>query len=128
MHRLGIVALSVLLLLQAVIIAFSPRVSVAADSQTIVVCTGSGMKVMSLSVLGLGSPDDLDPDDTRHLTAGDHCALCAFGHSALPPLLAAILIVPDLGTQSPQGPAQPGHYDGWIYYPNQARAPPPSNV
>lgn len=128
MHRLGILALSVLLLLQAVVVAFSPRVSVAADNETVVVCTGTGIKVMSLSELGLGSPDDLDPDDIRHLTAGDHCALCAFSHMALPPLLAAFFIAPDSGTQSPQGPAQPGHYDEGLYYPNQARAPPPSNV
>lgn len=124
MHRLGIFALMVLFVLQAIVVTSAPRVAPGADNETIVVCTGNGMKVMSLSDLGVDSVDDLDPNDPRHLASGDHCALCAFGHPALLSHSVAFVLPADSGLQGLQTLADLEPDSDGLYSPLQARAPP----
>lgn len=128
LHCLGTFALALLFVLQAIVVTSAPRVALAADNETIVVCTGNGMKVMSLSDLGVDSVDDLDPNDTRHLASGDHCALCAFGHLAPPSPPIAFFLATNPGLQYVQGPAGPEPDSAGLYSPLQARAPPTFNA
>lgn len=109
MHRLGIFALMVLFVLQAIVVTSAPRVAPGADNETIVVCTGNGMKVMSLSDLGVDSVDDLDPNDPRHLASGDHCALCAVRVRASRAAIALCCICPSrrLGLARFANPGRP---------------------
>ena len=128
MHRLGIFALAVLFVLQAIVVASAPRVALAADNETVVVCSGTGMKVVSLSGLGVDSLDDLDPDDTSHLASGDHCALCALGHPVPLPSSLSFFFTTEPGLPSAQAPTGPGPFDTGLYSPLQARAPPIFNA
>ena len=127
-QRLGFMALMCAFVLQTFAMASMPAVSVAADNDTLVICTGYGMKTVSLSDLGLesGTADDLHGSDGLVVSA--QCVLCQLGHSALPVPPVAFQTATDLTTKVPQAPPAESPYSADRFSPLQARAPPLSNV
>lgn len=109
-------------LLQAFAAASMPLVAVSADEDVLVICTGSGMKTVSLSELGISLDQDLP--DTNTLSPGSMCALCTFAHglALLPP--AAFSPALDLAAHAPQAPPVTEPIVSGFRSVQQARAPP----
>lgn len=125
MRRFGTVAVAVVFLLQTFAVASMPLVSISADEEMVIICTGSGMKTVPLSDFGI----DLDQDqpDTGTMPSGGMCALCPLAHCVgLPPSMAFLPAL-DLNTHAPQAPPAARFVAEGFRTAHQARAP-PSNI
>ena len=125
MRRFGTVAVAVVFLLQTFAVASMPLVSISADEDVVIICTGSGMKTVSLS--DLGADVDQDQPDTETMSSGGMCALCPLAHCVA--LAASIGFLPalDLHTHAPQAPPTEHFVAEGFRTAHQARAP-PSNI
>jgi len=116
------IALAVAFLLQA-FAASSMPVSVSMDDDVIVICTGTGVKAVALSDLGVevGDLDQQTPDIT---ISGELCALCSFAHNIAIMPSASYAPAMVLGAHTPQAPPfQESVPNGYLSV-HQARAPP----
>lgn len=122
MHRLGMLAVSVVLLLQSVVAASMPVMPVSANNDVVVICTGMGMKTMLLSDLGIEL--DQDQPDSGTAVPGGMCVLCSFAHGAA--IMPSVAFVPaiDLDTHAPQAPPRRQTLSDGFPRVQQARAPP----
>jgi len=116
------IAVAIAFLLQAFAVASMPVMSVSADADVIVICTGSGMKTVSLSDLGM-EPDDLDQYPGVALSDGI-CALCSLAHDlAITPSACSVSAI-DLGAHVTQVPPAAWSLPNGFRSARHARAPP----
>ncbi len=122
MRRFGTVAVAAVFLLQIFAAASMPLVSLSADEDTVIICTGSGMQTVSLSDLGIHL--DRDQQDTDTMPSGGMCVLCPLVHGVAMPPSMAFSPVTDLDTRAPQAPPVETFVAEGFETAHQARAPP----
>lgn len=120
-HRYGLIAVSVVFLLQA--FAVGSMSGISTDQDVIVICTGSGMKTLSLSDLGLDA-DGLDQPYPGIALSDDTCARCPLAHNVAITASARFVPATDLGSHAPQAPPASRPLAGGYSSIQQARAPP----
>ncbi|WP_158601676.1 DUF2946 domain-containing protein [Solilutibacter pythonis] len=125
MHRFGTIAVALAFLLQTFAVASMPLASISADKESIVICTGTGMKTVPLS--GFGIDIDQDQQDAGTMSSGGMCALCPLVHGIAIPPSPAFIPATDLNTHAPQAPPVERLLAEGFRTTHQARAP-PSNV
>ncbi|EDV5273605.1 DUF2946 domain-containing protein [Salmonella enterica subsp. enterica serovar Mbandaka] len=127
MRRFGTVAVAVVFLLQTFAVASMPLVSISADEEMVIICTGSGMKTVPLSDFGVDLDLDQDQPGTGTMQSGGMCALCPLAHCVgLPPSMAFLPAL-DLNTHAPQAPPTAHFVAEGFRTAHQARAPPSNN-
>jgi hypothetical protein len=96
------IAVAFAVLLQALSVASMPVMAVSQDDQMVVICTGSGMKVVPLIELGIDFEIEQDLPAAMH-TDG-MCAFCMAGHPIV--MVPSWVYVPavDLDAHAPQAP------------------------
>uniref|UniRef100_UPI003D05FC93 DUF2946 family protein n=2 Tax=Alcaligenes faecalis TaxID=511 RepID=UPI003D05FC93 len=124
MHRFATAFVAMVFLLQAFAAASMPLVVISADEDVIVICTGSGMKTMSLSELGINLDQDLPSTYTQ--LPGSMCALCLFAHGVAILSPPAFTPATDIIAHGPQAPPAAEPILSGFRRVQQARAPPSS--
>ncbi|KXU38312.1 hypothetical protein AXE65_01730 [Ventosimonas gracilis] len=125
MRRFGMIAVALALLWQTFAVANMPVVSLSADEETVVICTGTGMKTVPLAqFLGIDSDQDPEQQPLGSMPSDGSCVLCLLAHhiaiaSALPSIAAS-----DLNTRAPQTPLLDAPITSGFRRAQQARAPP----
>jgi len=103
MRRVGMIAVALAVLLQAFGAASMPVMSVSQDGEMLVICTGSGMKVVPLADLGLEL--EVEQGYPEAMFSDGMCAFCVAAHTvAISPSLVYIPAI-DLDAHAPQAPS-----------------------
>jgi len=125
MHRFGLMAVALAFLWQTFAVASMPVMSLSADEETVVICTGNGMKTVPLSqFLGIDSDQDPEQQPLGAMPSDGSCVLCLLAHniaiaSTLPGIAAS-----DLNAHAPQAPPLDTPVTSGFRRVQQARAPP----
>ncbi len=121
-RRAGIIAVAFAFFLQAFAVASRPVMPICEDGEQVILCTGNGLKVVSLSDL------DVDLEDRQAYAGMAYsacmCAFCLVAHNvAMAPSMVYVPAV-DLDVHAPQAPPPERLVaEGFRYVP-QVRAPP----
>jgi hypothetical protein len=122
MRRFGMVAVAVVFLLQAFAAASMPVMTMSADKDVVIICTGAGMKTVPLSDFGIEFDQDKEAPGT--LPSGGMCVLCSLAHNfAIAPSVVFTPAV-DLNAHAPQAPPVDRPILDGFRNVQQARAPP----
>jgi len=124
MHRVGSFAVALAFLLQTFAVASMPLMHLSADEEMVVICTGTGMKTVSLAqFLGTASDNEEQPaPDTA--SADGMCPLCLLAHQVAIVPQTVFVNATDLSAHAPQAPPAHSPVFGGFHRPQQARAPP----
>jgi len=118
MHRIGSFAVALFA------VASMPLMHLSADEDMVVICTGTGMKTVSLAQF-LGTASDNEEQPAPDAAASDGmCPLCLLAHQVAIVPQTAFVNATDLSTHAPQAPPVHTPVLGGFHRPQQARAPP----